>query len=122
MPTWYLMTEAAVLGAITASFLCVVAERVPKGQGIGGRSRCACGRQLAWRENLPVVGWVAARGRARCCGARIPVYYLAAEIGLAAAWAAAAWIGGAAGVAAAAAAAGAVLLAGVAALKGEPGR
>jgi hypothetical protein len=78
----------AVFGAITASFLCVVAERVPRGDSIGGRSQCACGRQLRNRENIPVLGWVLAWGRARCCGASIPAFYVLAEIFLTVSWSA----------------------------------
>jgi leader peptidase (prepilin peptidase)/N-methyltransferase len=62
----------------------VVAERVPAGVSINGRSRCACGRQLKARENIPVLGWLAARGVARCCGARLPRRLLGWEVGYAA--------------------------------------
>jgi leader peptidase (prepilin peptidase) / N-methyltransferase len=106
---WYVATMGAILGSITASFLCVVAERVPRGLSIGGRSKCVCGRQLLIRENLPVIGWLVARGQARCCGAKIPMVYFGAEVVLGAAWAAAAVIGGVAGVVVAACAAGVVL-------------
>jgi len=97
---WYDAMFAGVLGMITASFLCVCAERLPRGLGIGGRSRCACGRMLRWSENIPVLGWVRAGGEAQCCGARIPVFYLLAEVFLGAAWAVAGalvakWPGGA---------------------------
>lgn len=76
-----------MFGAITASFLCVVAERVPRKMSLGGRSHCACGRQLKWRENIPVIGWLRVGGVSRCCNSKIPVFYLAAELFLAAAWA-----------------------------------
>jgi hypothetical protein len=79
---------AGVLGAAAASFLCVVAERVPRRQSLAGRSHCVCGRQLRAVENVPVLGWLAARGRAPCCGVRIPVFYVAAEAGLAVVFAA----------------------------------
>lgn len=69
----------ALLGAALASFLCVLAERLPRHERIGGRSHCACGRQLRARENVPIASWLVLRGRTPCCGARIPVYYLAAE-------------------------------------------
>src|SRR5262249_20601321 len=40
------------------------------------RSRCPmCGAGIAWRDNLPVVGWLLLRGRARCCRQRISVRY-----------------------------------------------
>ena len=80
----------AAVGASIGSFLGVVLERVPKGESIGGRSHCVCGRQLTWWENIPIVSWLALRGRARCCGARVPAWYLAIEVALAAVFALAA--------------------------------
>jgi prepilin signal peptidase PulO-like enzyme (type II secretory pathway) len=79
IPTWLLATFGALLGAVLASFSVVVAERLPRGESVGGRSHCICGRQLSWWENVPIVGWVAARGTARCCGATIPAHYVIAE-------------------------------------------
>ena len=73
----------AFVGASIGSFLCVVVERVPKGESIGGRSHCTCGRQLTWWENIPIVSWLALRGRARCCGAKLPIRYLLFELGMA---------------------------------------
>lgn len=83
VPTVLLAAYAAVFGAAIASFLGVVGERVPRGESINGRSHCVCGRQLRASENIPVLGWLRARGRAACCGARIPVRYALAEAGLA---------------------------------------
>lgn len=71
---------AVALGASIGSFLAVVIERVPRGETLGGRSHCTCGRELTWRENLPLVSWPLQRGRARCCGAAIPVWYLVLEV------------------------------------------
>lgn len=70
----------ALMGAALASYGCVIAERVPRGETLGGRSHCACGRQLRAVELAPVLGWLACRGRARCCGARLPIGYLVAEL------------------------------------------
>ena len=70
----------ALMGAALASYGCVIAERVPRGETLGGRSHCACGRQLRAAELAPVLGWIACRGRARCCGARLPLGYLVAEL------------------------------------------
>jgi prepilin signal peptidase PulO-like enzyme (type II secretory pathway) len=80
LPAWYWALLGGILGGCTASFLGVVLERLPRGEGIGGRSRCACGRQLTAGENIPVLGWLRVGGRARCCGTRLPVSYLAGEI------------------------------------------
>lgn len=69
------------LGGVFASFYGVVAERVPKRLSLGGRSNCACGRRLRASENVPILGWLATGGTARCCGASLPRSYLIAEIG-----------------------------------------
>lgn len=88
------MVAAAALaffgGLIVGSFVTVVAHRVPRGESIvGPRSRCpACGAQIAAYDNVPVVSWVALRGRARCCGARISARYPLTELALGALYAA----------------------------------
>lgn len=80
-------------GAATGSFIGVVFSRVPEGRSLGGRSRCACGRQLTAWENIPVLSWLVLRGRARCCGTRIPAWLWVCEItvGACAAVGAAVW-------------------------------
>jgi leader peptidase (prepilin peptidase)/N-methyltransferase len=62
------------------SFLNVVIWRLPqedpRRRSLGGRSRCPhCGTQIRWYDNLPVLGWLLLRGRARCCGTGIAVRY-----------------------------------------------
>jgi len=45
------------------------------------RSRCpACGHQLAWHENLPVIGWLRLKGRCSACGSRISARYPIVEL------------------------------------------
>lgn len=87
-----------VLGAMVGSFLNVVAYRVPRRLSIAApRSFCPrCHRQLAWWENVPVVSWLALRGRCRTCRAPISVRYPAVEIatGLVFAGVTAGWRGG----------------------------
>lgn len=72
----------AVLGAILASFVSVVVERVHTGASwVGDRSRCdACATTLTARDLLPVVSWLIARGVCRTCGSRIPVRLLVVEV------------------------------------------
>jgi leader peptidase (prepilin peptidase)/N-methyltransferase len=54
------------------SFLNVVAWRMPRGESINGRSHCPrCFCQLKARDNFPVFGWLALRGRCRTC--RLPI-------------------------------------------------
>lgn len=69
------------LGAVSASFLTVLAERVYTGQSwVRGRSRCnSCTTLLAETDLVPVLSWIFLRGRARCCGARLPEVYVLGE-------------------------------------------
>jgi leader peptidase (prepilin peptidase)/N-methyltransferase len=69
-------------GAITGSFLSVVAHRIPRGESIvGPRSRCAsCGVQIAAYDNIPILSWLLLRGRCRHCGERISVRYPLIEV------------------------------------------
>lgn len=44
------------------------------------RSRCPhCGHQLAWHENLPLLGWLRLRGRCASCSAKISPRYPVVE-------------------------------------------
>lgn len=75
---------AFVLGLVAGSFVTAVAHRVPRGISIlGARSECpACGARIAAYDNLPVVSWLALRGRARCCSVRISARYPLTELSL----------------------------------------
>ena len=45
------------------------------------RSRCpACSHQLAWHENLPLLGWLRLKGRCSACGTRISARYPVVEL------------------------------------------
>lgn len=73
----------AAFGGYTASFACLVLERRPLGRPVTGRSACVCGTPIPMYRNIPVVTWLVQRGRAACCGSRIPAWYLGAEAGTA---------------------------------------
>jgi leader peptidase (prepilin peptidase)/N-methyltransferase len=67
----------ALIGACIGSFLNVCIYRLPRQESlVWPASRCtSCGRPLRWYENVPVLGWLALRGRCRTCGERIsPIY------------------------------------------------
>jgi leader peptidase (prepilin peptidase) / N-methyltransferase len=84
---------AGLLGLAFGSFLNVCLSRWPEGESVvKPRSRCrACGRTLTWWENVPVVSWLALRGRCRTCGAWIGVRYVVVELAVGTLWAAIAW-------------------------------
>ncbi|MGN0065580.1 MAG: prepilin peptidase [Nocardioides sp.] len=67
---------AALLGVVIGSFLNVVALRVPAGVSLLRESRCpGCDTPVAWRHNVPVLGWLVLRGRCATCGTSIPGRY-----------------------------------------------
>lgn len=71
----------ALVGGSIGSFLGVVSARGWR-RSLGGRSHCDdCGRTLAWFDTLPLVSFIALRGRCRVCGARFGVAPLLWEIG-----------------------------------------
>jgi leader peptidase (prepilin peptidase)/N-methyltransferase len=56
------------------------------------RSACpACGHQLAWHENLPLLGWLRLKGRCSACGTRISARYPILELITGLLFAAVAW-------------------------------
>jgi leader peptidase (prepilin peptidase)/N-methyltransferase len=68
---------AAVVGAIFGSFLNVVAYRLPRGESLSRpRSRCPqCQTPIKPYDNVPVLSWLALRGRCRTCRAPISARY-----------------------------------------------
>jgi leader peptidase (prepilin peptidase)/N-methyltransferase len=66
-----------ILGACIGSFLNVVVWRLPRGESlVTPPSHCPkCGHQLAWYDNVPVLGWLWLRGRCRYCSAPISARY-----------------------------------------------
>jgi leader peptidase (prepilin peptidase)/N-methyltransferase len=62
-----------VTGLIVGSFLTVVVDRVPQGGSVvAPPSRCgSCGYRLGPLDLIPVVSWIALRGKCRKCGASI---------------------------------------------------
>ena len=105
---------ALVLGLCVGSFLNVVIHRLPKILERGWREECAelagaplapqpaynlvvprsscpqCGRRIRTWENIPVLSWLALRGKCAGCGTRIGLKYPAVEVlaGVGAAYAA----------------------------------
>src|SRR4051795_547043 len=75
------LAPTALLGLIIGSFLNVVAWRLPRGEslvrprekGRGGAER------VKPYDNVPIVSWLALRGRCRGCGERISARYPVVE-------------------------------------------
>ena len=69
------------IGACVASFLNVVIWRVPRGESIvSPPSHCpSCGAPVRWWRNIPVLSWLALRGRCADCKAAISPRYVIVE-------------------------------------------
>lgn len=93
MPPGVLVAFWAVVGAAVGSFLNVVADRLPQGGSLlAPPSHCAgCGRTLGAADLVPVVSFLALRGRCRTCGAAIGWRVLWVELGTGLLFALAAW-------------------------------
>jgi len=98
------LPAAAVIGLCVGSFLNVVIHRLPKMMERGWAAQCAelagrepepqprydlvaprsacpsCGHAISALENVPVVSWLALRGRCKACGTRISVRYPIVEL------------------------------------------
>jgi leader peptidase (prepilin peptidase)/N-methyltransferase len=85
-----------VLGLFVGSFLNVCIYRLPiRRTVLWGRSHCPhCDRRIRAWENIPVVSWLALRGRCAGCGASIGLQYPLVELATGALFAGAAWLYG----------------------------
>jgi leader peptidase (prepilin peptidase)/N-methyltransferase len=74
---------AFVLGAAVGSFLNVCVYRLPRELSVNRprRSFCPnCKKEIPWSQNLPLVSWLALRGRCANCGSKIAFRYLGVEL------------------------------------------
>ena len=81
-----LIGVAALLGAVFGSFVNCLAWRLVHGESVlAGRSHCtSCGHSLGVLDLIPVVSWLALRGRCRHCGERVSPRYVIVELLMAA--------------------------------------
>ncbi len=81
MAIWF-ETIGFGVGLLLGSFLNVCISRLPAHESIvRPGSRCPkCGHAVRWYDNVPLVSWVALRGRCRDCKARISWRYPAVEL------------------------------------------
>lgn len=91
---WIAAAFMFLTGAMLASFGGVLIARLPVQLGwidapedmktaptISGRSRCeGCGKVLSAGVMFPVIGWLVSRGKATCCGVKIPAKYPLTEL------------------------------------------
>jgi leader peptidase (prepilin peptidase)/N-methyltransferase len=84
---------AGLFGLAFGSFLNVCLSRWPAGESVvKPRSHCRqCGQPLTWWENVPLVSWLALRGRCRTCRAWIGLRYPLVELAVGALWTITLW-------------------------------
>jgi leader peptidase (prepilin peptidase)/N-methyltransferase len=90
MPLWtmelmasaFLWTWLFCLGATVGSFLNVVVYRLPLGKNLAypGSFCPRCGHPVRGTDNIPILSWLALRGRCRDCGGRISPRYFFVEL------------------------------------------
>ncbi|MFC0126914.1 prepilin peptidase [Ralstonia solanacearum] len=104
LPAWFVIGAAALLGLLVGSFLNVVIHRLPRMiereeanyiaelrneplphpepyNLVVPRSACpSCGHQIKAIENIPVISWLALRGRCSACKTPISWRYPAVEL------------------------------------------
>ena len=78
---WFIVLWLFALGGVVGSFLNVVIYRLPLGISIVyPPSHCPkCGKRIPWFDNVPILGWIALRGRCRQCHNPISVRYPVVE-------------------------------------------
>ena len=71
-----------VVGLAFGSFLNVCISRIPHDESVvSPRSHCpACSAPIRWYDNIPLVNWLALRGRCRDCAWHIPLRYPVVEL------------------------------------------
>jgi leader peptidase (prepilin peptidase)/N-methyltransferase len=84
---------AGLLGLVFGSFATVVIYRVPRRQSLlRPGSHCpSCEAPVAWRDNLPLLGWLLLAGRCRACRSPIPLRYPLVELSMGLLWAVVTW-------------------------------
>lgn len=96
--TVLLAVLGVAFGFAVGSFLCVIIERMPIvldepdrfgdlygmrswSEVVGGSSRCStCGEPIRAVDKIPLVSWLALRGKCRGCGDRIPAFHPVVEL------------------------------------------
>ena len=71
-----------IFGLAVGSFLNVCIARLPDGKSLWwpGSACPRCGASIGWRDNVPVLSYVALRGRCRACGGPIARMYPLVEV------------------------------------------
>jgi leader peptidase (prepilin peptidase)/N-methyltransferase len=70
-----------IFGTVVGSFLNLCISRLPKDLSIiYPKSHCpACGHNIRWFDNIPILSYILLKGRCRDCGVHIPLRYIIVE-------------------------------------------
>jgi leader peptidase (prepilin peptidase) / N-methyltransferase len=81
LPAGLVRAAAFVFGALWGSFFNVAIYRWPRAMSVvKPPSHCpSCGAPVRWWLNVPIVGYLLLRGKARCCGAKLTPRYVWVE-------------------------------------------
>ncbi len=79
---WYFTVVVFMFGACWGSFLNVCIYRIPAELSVvKPRSRCPkCMTDLAWKDNIPIFGWIFLGGKCRYCKVPISARYPSIEL------------------------------------------
>ena len=82
IPDWYWLTILFVTGCCVGSFLNVVIYRLPRDKSIiSPPSACpACGKPIAFYDNIPLFSWLFLRAKCRNCKSPISPRYFFIEL------------------------------------------
>jgi leader peptidase (prepilin peptidase)/N-methyltransferase len=71
------LAPVVTFGLVIGSFLNVVIARLPERRSLWapGSACPMCGTAIAWRDNIPLISFLALRGRCRACATPIPWRY-----------------------------------------------
>ena len=83
-----ILTMLTLVGACVGSFLNVLIYRIPREEEfVRTPSHCmTCGHQLKWYELVPVLSWLAQKGKCRSCGVKLSAQYPIVEATNAVMW------------------------------------
>jgi leader peptidase (prepilin peptidase)/N-methyltransferase len=90
----FILAIVAIAGMLVGSFLNVCILRIPSGESIvGPPSHCPnCDTRLKWYELIPILSYLAQRGKCRTCEERISPQYPLIEAGNGALWVLVWWV------------------------------
>ncbi|HWI32484.1 MAG TPA: prepilin peptidase [Microbacterium sp.] len=89
----FALVFAGLFGLVIGSFLNVVVYRVPAGIPLTRASRCpSCDEPVRPWQNVPVVSWLALKGRCASCGSPISARYPLVEAATGVAFVAVTWL------------------------------